>query len=777
VTSAPAPANEGARLAALRRTGLLDTAPEAAFDDLARLAAAICATPIALISLVDEHRQWFKARVGLDVEETPRDFSLCAHAILEPGVFVVADTHADPRFVDNPLVTSHPKMRFYAGAPLVLDGEHPLGALCVIDHVARTLTPEQSVALAALARQVSAQIDLRRKADDLARAHDQLEDLLAHSSDLVQSVAPDGRLLYSNRAWRETLGYTEAEAAGLSLQTVIAPESFAHCADIFQRLIAGETLGQIEVIFLRKDGRRVILEGSAICRSDRGVVTSTRAIFHDVTQSRQDQERAQRYADLVEAISIGVWVWRKEDEADPLSYRLIGANGSIGKILGLDLEGKLGLFVAEVAPFLLALDSPRHWDEVRRTGESLMRSPIPYGSRVVAAHIFPLPDRCIGVAAEDITHRTEVDRMKSEFVSTVSHELRTPLTSIRGALGLLEAKLLTPDEAADTVRIARSNTDRLVRLINDILDLEKIEAGKLELRRGSVSVKQICDEAIAGVRSAATEAGVDVTLEVPENLADLIGDEDRLVQVLTNLVSNAIKFSPRGGPVEVRAVPDAGGSVRISVRDEGPGIAPAELHKLFGKFQQLDSSDTRKKGGSGLGLAISKAIIEQHDGTIGVLSRPGEGSTFWFDLLLSRTPTPSPSRGGPRVLLVEDDVSFRGITARQLTAIGAECLEAGTGDEAIAIAREMPLDLIVLDPGLPGGDGFHVVATLRGTDLRGTPLLVYTALDLDADQRGGLTLGPTIHLTKSRSTEAELLEAVRALLAGGRGGAPRPFAR
>jgi CheY-like chemotaxis protein len=284
-----------------------------------------------------------------------------------------------------------------------------------------------------------------------------------------------------------------------------------------------------------------------------------------------------------------------------------------------------------------------------------------------------------------------------------------------------------------------------------------------------MSIAEVCAETLAGVRASAHDAAVTLALFVPADLAPLLGDRDRLVQVLTNLVSNAIKFSPRGGRVEIRAEAPARDRVRISVADEGPGIAAAQLHKLFGKFQQLDSSDTRTLGGTGLGLAISRAIVAEHDGTIGVESPEGRGATFWFELPRpKRTRPESQSRGGPRVLLAEDDVSFREIMAKQLGAIGAELLEAGTGAEALAIAGKTPLDLLVLDPGLPGGDGFALVAELRRSGLHPTPLLVYSARELDAEERDALTLGPTIHLTKSRSTERELLAAVRELLALGR---------
>lgn len=233
----------------------------------------------------------------------------------------------------------------------------------------------------------------------------------------------------------------------------------------------------------------------------------------------------------------------------------------------------------------------------------------------------------------DLTQRREVEKLKDEFVSTVSHELRTPLTSIRGALGLLEGGVtgLLSEEALGMVQIARVNADRLIRLINDLLDLEKIEAGKLELKTMTLSAAQLVTSTLDGLRAAAQAVGVElragaVTAQVVQ------GDEDRLVQVLTNLVSNAIKFSPRNGVIDIRVETIAADRVRFSVTDQGAGIAEAHRARLFSKFHQVDSSASRGKGGTGLGLAISKAIVEQHGGEIGLHSRVGHGSTFWFEL-------------------------------------------------------------------------------------------------------------------------------------------------
>jgi PAS domain S-box-containing protein len=241
------------------------------------------------------------------------------------------------------------------------------------------------------------------------------------------------------------------------------------------------------------------------------------------------------------------------------------------------------------------------------------------------------PPRFIEVV-RDMTERHQIDRMKAEFVSVVSHELRTPLTSIRGSLKLIEAEVKgkIPKEVMPLIKIASSNTERLIRLINDILDVEKMEAGKLELRLEPLDLGKVIGNALDGIQGMATQAEVQAASDVAPGI-QLRADRDRLTQVIVNLVSNAVKFSPRGGRVDVSAVP-AGNRVRVNVSDRGPGIPEAQRHKLFGKFQQLDSTDSRKKGGTGLGLAISKAIVLQHGGAIGVEAREGGGSTFWFEL-------------------------------------------------------------------------------------------------------------------------------------------------
>ena len=236
--------------------------------------------------------------------------------------------------------------------------------------------------------------------------------------------------------------------------------------------------------------------------------------------------------------------------------------------------------------------------------------------------------------AQDITERTAMERLKGELVATVSHELRTPLTSIRGALGLLEGGISGPlsEQAASLVRIARGNSERLIRLVNDVLDLEKIEAQKVEYRMQTLRAADVVPTAAEGMHGAAMQAGVRIVQDV-RALGAFEADRDRVLQVLTNLLSNAVKFAPPGTDVVLRAEDDApAGIIRLMVEDRGPGIPADKLDGLFQKFHQVDASDARARGGTGLGLAITRAIVEQHGGRMGVASEPGVRTAFWCEL-------------------------------------------------------------------------------------------------------------------------------------------------
>lgn len=251
------------------------------------------------------------------------------------------------------------------------------------------------------------------------------------------------------------------------------------------------------------------------------------------------------------------------------------------------------------------------------------------------------------VSFTDVGRRRAVERMKDEFVSVVSHELRTPLTSVRGSLGLLASGRFgeLPAQAVRLVEIALTNTERLVRLVNDMLDLERIEAGKLELNTVVAPLAPVLEAARDGVVGLAEEAGVDVLVSGGHVVG--VYDRDLLVRALLNLVGNSVKFTERGGRVELAAFA-AGAEVHVDVRDNGRGIPRDRLTRIFERFEQVDVSDRRDKGGTGLGLAITRSIVERHGGRVAVRSEPGVGSTFTISL-----PAPGAADVGAATLQVQ----------------------------------------------------------------------------------------------------------------------------
>jgi PAS domain S-box-containing protein len=242
-------------------------------------------------------------------------------------------------------------------------------------------------------------------------------------------------------------------------------------------------------------------------------------------------------------------------------------------------------------------------------------------------------DGC-SLTMHNLTERKEAERNVGDFYSIVSHELRTPLTSIRGALGLIESRTVEPGshECDELIAVARLSADRLIRLVNDILDLKKIEAGKMELNKCRIPISELVSCALTALQGLSKESGVSICSSSSINEEACINaDFDKITQVITNLVSNAIKFSPPGASVRVDSSA-SGKNVKFSIIDQGPGIAEEDILKIFDKFQQLASSVTC--GGTGLGLAICKAIVEEHGGQIGVASEFSKGSIFWFELPL-----------------------------------------------------------------------------------------------------------------------------------------------
>jgi PAS domain S-box-containing protein len=370
----------------------------------------------------------------------------------------------------------------------------------------------------------------------------------------------------------------------------------------------------------------------------------------------------------------------------------------------------------------------------------------------------------------DISQRYALDRLKDEFISTVSHELRTPLTSIRGALGLLSSGILgdVNEKASNLLRIAVNNSDRLVRLINDILDLERIQSGKEPLAFRGVQLAQIVRQAIDGMAPVADAAGVQLIHDTTQ--VEIGADPDRLLQVITNLLSNAVKFSPPSSTISIMLRPGTSG-VTLSVIDQGRGIPADKLEAIFGRFQQVDASDSRQKGGSGLGLAICRTIVNQHSGRIWAERNPVRGSTF--RVFLPYQPPPlEPTKpifdhetGHGTVLLADANPASRPHIAALLTGHGYRVVETTTVEETLAAAHD-GVEAILLDTELDGMNGWEILPLLRRLRPDARTPIVLLSVDKRQDP-AALPVGAEGWVVNRLSDDALLGELARVLCGPG----------
>lgn len=447
------------------------------------------------------------------------------------------------------------------------------------------------------------------------------------------------RLLRPHRAERTGAPVLILSADGTSNSREAALENGANefvskPFDLGEVLLRIDNLLETATLYRELRDRNRVLEQT--------VADRTLALRQDIARREQVERELRasetRYRHLVENASDLIV---QTDGAGTIRY----ANEAAARLFGRPRESLEGLpFLHLVAPSARRAARRRYLEQIRG-GEAASFQELPgltqdgrelwlelsvrltwHEGRLAAAQ----------AVGRDITERRQVERLKDEFISVASHELRTPLTSIRAALGLLESGLMEqqPERARQTLRIATRNSERLARLLNDILDLERLTSGAMQVERRPYDVGEVMGQAAETVRTAAEAAGVLLVLSPVHATAAL--DADRMCQVLVNLLSNAVKFSPAGGTVWLTAVAKADG-VTFAVRDQGRGIPADKLDAVFQRFTQVDASDARDRGGSGLGLAICRTIVDQHGGRIWAESREGAGSLFTVHI---------PARGG-----------------------------------------------------------------------------------------------------------------------------------
>lgn len=381
--------------------------------------------------------------------------------------------------------------------------------------------------------------------------------------------------------------------------------------------------------------------------------------------------------------------------------------------------------------------------------------------------------------ARDITEIKRIDQMKTEFISTVSHELRTPLTAISGALSII-VNGLAGQLSAPTLRmiqIAHNNSQRLIYLVNDLLDMEKLVAGKMHFESKAQQLRAIILRAMEENTTFAQQYSVHYELSSGSSDVEVVVDEQRLLQVLSNYLSNATKFSPPNEVVKIE-LSQGFGRVRVTVIDKGPGIADDFRARLFQKFSQADSSDTRQKGGTGLGLAICKEIIERMGGKVGVESSPGAGASFYFELPCADTTQKAPAtrvepqKNKPHLLIVEDDAETAEVLATALAAQEYDVDCAATGQSALELLQLRDYDLITLDLELPDMNGIAIVEQIRqqesyqGRGEKKLPIIIITgALDEGKKRLSSLVARESIFWLQKPLVNGELESVITRALA------------
>jgi len=752
-----------------------DPADSELLERITRVAAALFDVPMVAVTLIGSDGHIVKSGLGLPDAERRQVSALHTATLAAEGTLMVADAAGDPRFADDPWVAGTASVRFYAGHPLRSTEGAGIGTLSVLDSRPRGLADQQLARLEDLAMWTQEELDRAAHAEMLSylrRSRSWLRTIMDGVAEAVVSFDATGTIHFANAAAEATFG---AEPDGLLHKSIVTLIDGIDWDRVARRVgvVADDektVIGRrLDLPGRRRNGQLFPLE-VVITAAHVNAETVFVAIGRDLTERHRTEaalrQSESRFRTIFDGAGTGIAL-------TALDGQLLDANPTFAEMLGYSVEELRRLNPlelvddpdgAEYEPLLRSLRSGRR-NRYRREVQLRRRD----GSRIwVAATVSAVPgseeNSVLGVVMiADISKRKEIERFKDEFVSVVGHELRTPLTSIRGALGLIGAGAVgaIPSEASQMIAVAISNTDRLVRLINDTLDIERMEAGRSELDLAAVSGASLVQQAVGVVQATADAAEITFNCELAD--VRVWVDADRIVQALVNLFGNAIKFSPRGAEIRV-AVSDDGELVDFCVSDDGRGIPPDQLESVFERFRQVDGSDAREKGGTGLGLAIARSSVEQHGGQIWAESGEGVGTTFHFTLPLANQPS---TLAPGAVLVVEDDVRVASALREALQGRYGTTRVASSAEEAIAAIRQSPPRIIVLDLVLPGADGIAVIDELaHDPKLAATPIIIYSAAELDHAERERAQLGHTVFLSKVDASPEHVCRRIAQLLGG-----------
>lgn len=755
--------NESQRLSSVRSLHAVGAAPDATTDAAARLAANLLDCPIALVTLLDDDIQWFKASIGMDGCSTSRDVSFCTYALDLPAndVMVVEDATKDVRFAQNPFVTGEQHVRFYAGALLTGSDGANYGTLCVIDTQVRPRPDDATLdRLRDLARLVVAELERARA--ERQRGEQQ------HMLGMIESLSGVGH-------WRvdmvdQTVFWSDEVYAihGVSPDTykpdmekasAFYPEDEREQLNAhWLRTLEGAGPFELDLRIHRHDGviRQVVSKGAAEFSPD-GTPLAMFGVFQDVTDQRAAMEvlarshnRFKLLADNAADVIARIQLDGHSNYISPAVERLLGwkphemAGRTAESFVHPDDHVRLAQTFAQMARGrgaatlehrLLHRDGRAVWGETRMR---LVRDETgrPVETVVVIRDISRR--KALEVQLEQARAEAEAAAaVKAEFLANMSHELRTPLTSIIGFTGLTLEQTL-PDLARNYVGRVDNAGRALLCTVNDILDFSKLEAGQVAIRPEPTDIETLARSTLELFTPQAGAKDLDLELELTTDRSSVVADPDRLRQILLNLIGNAVKFTSRGGVRLAVRWSAADERLHVAVHDTGDGIAADKLDQLFRRFSQVDGSQTRSHGGTGLGLAICKGLVEAMDGTIGADSVEGQGSVFWFEIpapaaeqeiAVGATPMGGADVGGLRVLVADDHPANRELARAFLNGMGATVEDAVDGADAVERAERTAYDVILMDMRMPKMGGVEALNQIRASSgpNRLTPILAYTA--------------------------------------------------
>jgi PAS domain S-box-containing protein len=635
---------------------------------------------------------------------------------------------------------AHPEIRGMHGAPHLV-GRRKDGSEFPVEISLSPMQSEGEMLVIAVVRDITE----RQRAEEALRESEERFRTMANAAPvLIWMSGRDARCTFFNQRWLEFRGRSMEQEAGDGWAEGVHSQDSSRYLNVYRKAFDARAAFEMEYRLRRADGEyRWVLDSGTPFFSPNGAFCGYIGSCVDITERKRVEEQLDELRRQNELIlnSAGEGICRVAPDgrctfANPTAARMVG--WEVDELVGGDFhaiahhtrpdgspyrEGECPVSLALKDGNTRCVSDDVFW---RKDGSSFA---VEYVCTPIREH-----DHVAGavVTFRDITERRSIDQMKDEFISVVGHELRTPLTSIRGALGLLASGHLgqLPAKSQRMLEVAVANTDRLVRLINDILDIERMESGQVSLRKQPCKALDLIEQALEVMRPLADKAGV--TLLASSEPVCVEADPDGILQTLTNLLSNAIKFSRSCGTVSLTAWQQEG-EVRFQVMDQGRGIPPQKIESIFGRFQQVDASDSRQRGGTGLGLAICRSIVQQHGGRIWAESQVGVGSTFFFTLPIGQELQPeAPTRHHVEkalVLVCDDDPLERSRARDLLERRGYRVTAVASGDEAVEQAVAQRPAAIVLDLMMPEMNGWETTAALkRREDTRNIPIIISSLL-------------------------------------------------